>query len=640
MTKNDQDQMHPEDLKNLLTFIIAAVLIWVVFDHYLLKPKMDALRVAQEARQTAQMSGGGIPGQADGPAAMRPRGAVIGESPRIKIETDTLSGSIALTGGRLDDISLRKHYTTHEKNEPVSLFSPTGSLHAQYASFGWSDPANKIKTPEKDSVWQVAGDASAVLKPGQPVTIYWENGQGLRFERDMDIDDGYLIKVTQRVINKSGQNVTLYPYALMAQHGLPEDMYGSWTIHEGPIGYIGGELVELSYKKIKDKAPREIDSGKGWIAITSRYWLTGMFPEDESNNKFRFVYVSPEESGQPQPRYQIDVMGAGKTVKPGESFETATRLFVGPKMLKTLENYGKALGWTHIDLSIDFGMYYFMTKPLYSLLHWLGDVSGNFGIGIILLTFVVRIFVFPLANTSYRSFANLRKISPQMTELREKYKDDKDKLQAGLVELYEKEKVNPMAGCLPILIQIPIFFALFKVLQLSVEMRHAPFYGWVHDLSAPDPTSIFNLFGLIPWNPPEPMMIGIWPCAMLVFMILQKKMSPPPQDKMQKTMMDIMPFFITYILSKYAVGLVIYWTFSNALSVVQQYIIMKSMGVEPHLFRSKEQKALEKKIASGPAVHPELVVVEHEVEDALFGEEDKEIKTVSAPKPKKSRKKK
>jgi YidC/Oxa1 family membrane protein insertase len=334
-------------------------------------------------------------------------------------------------------------------------------------------------------------------------------------------------------------------------------------------------------------------------------------------------------------------MGAGKTLKPRESHENVTRLYAGPKKLDILENYEKQFGWHHIDLSVDFGMYYFLTKPLFYLLHWLGDLAGNFGVGIILLTFVVRLFVFPLANTSYKSFAQLRKVSPQMYVLREKYSDNKEKLQEELVKLYEKEKVNPMAGCLPILIQIPIFFALFKVLQISVEMRHAPFFGWIKDLSAPDPTSIFNLFGLIPWDPPAPLMIGAWPCFMLIFMILQKKMSPPPQDKMQKAMMDFMPFFITYILSSFAAGLVIYWTFSNALSVIQQYVIMKSMGVEPHLFKSKEQKALEKKIEEGPAVHPALGVLEHQAEEALFGEEKAEdAKPVSPPKPKKSKKKK
>ncbi len=640
---NDTDQMHPDDLKNLLTFIIAAVAVWVLFDHFLLKPKVDELRASQEIQRAAQED---IRiGNIDGPAsAPRPREEVIDESPRIQIENEHLSGSIALNGGRIDDISLRDYYKTKRNRHNVALFSPMGSLHPRYTSFGWISSADDQKTPGKTDKWSIADKKPATLSPGDSLTLYWENGSGLRFERDIEIDENFLFKVKQRVINKTGKAITLYPYALMAQHGLPEDLYGRWIVHEGPIGYVNEELIELSYKKIKDKQPKEIRADQGWLALTERYWFTGLFPENQKENKYRFVYASPQETGQAQERYQVDVMGTGKTLKQGESFENTTHVYVGPKKLDILEGYEKELGWEHIDLTIDFGMYYFMTKPLFYLLHWLGQMAGNFGVGIILLTFAMRLLVFPLANTSYRSFAKLRKISPEMAELKTKHAGDKEGMQAALVKLYEKEKVNPMAGCLPILIQIPIFFALFKVLQISVEMRHAPFYGWIQDLSAPDPTSIFNLFGLIPWTPPEQMMIGIWPCVMLVFMILQKKMNPPPQDKMQKTMMDIMPFFITYILAQFAAGLVIYWTFSNALSVVQQYIIMKSMGVEPHLFKSKEQKEMEKDLAANPATHPGLEVIEHEVEDALFGEgEEKkkeEKKPVSKPKPKKSKKKK
>ncbi len=636
----DQDQMHPDDLKNLIVFIIAAVAVWIMFDHYLLKPKVEALRQAQQIQQAAKK--GEMEGAGGTLTELRPREEIINDTPRVRIETPRISGSIALTGGRIDDISLKDYFKTKQKPDPVVLFSPMGSFHPRYATFGWVASAEDQKVPGKRDQWNIAGNSGTdtVLTPETPVTLYWDNGSGLRFERTMEIDKDYLIKVTQRVVNNTGKSVTLNPYAVLAQHGLPEDLFGNWIIHEGPIGYIKGELLEISYKKMPDEKGRLIDADEGWLGLTERYWFTSLFPEAKTGNKFQVRYIDPLEAGHIQPRYQIDVMGAGKTLKPGESNESVTRLYAGPKKLSLLEAYEKQFGWRHIDLSVDFGIYYFLTKPLFYLLHWLGDFAGNFGLGIIMLTFVVRIFVFPLANTSYKSFAKLRKVSPQMYVLREKYSGDKEKLQEELVKLYEKEKVNPMAGCLPILIQIPIFFALFKVLQISVEMRHAPFYGWVHDLSAPDPTSIFNLFGLIPWNPPTPLMIGAWPCFMLVFMILQKKMSPPPQDKMQKAMMDFMPFFITYILSKYAVGLVIYWTFSNGLSVIQQYVIMKSMGVEPHLFKSKEQKDMEAKIKEGPAIHPELAAAGHKAEEALFGEEKpaEEKKPVSKPKPKKKKK--
>lgn len=658
MMNNDKDQMHPEDTRNLVIFVIAAVVIWFLYDHFLLKPKVQELRAAQERQRAAQKES---LNDIDMPSVteLQSREAIISDSPRIEVTNNHIFGSIALVGGRIDDVSLRDYFKTLRKRENVNLFSPMGSYHPRYAGFGWISSVKGQKTPDKNTRWQVAGgEADAVLSPGNPVTLYWENGTGLRFEQIMEVDDQFLFTVTQRVINRTGQGMTLYSYAVMAQHGLPEDLYGRWIIHEGPIGYIGDELVEVSYKNIVDEKLWEKKADEGWLALTERYWFTGLFPETGEAAKYRFLYVDPAEAGHIQPRYQIDVMSMGKTLPPQGTLASTTHVYVGPKKLDVLENYEGKMGWHHIDLAIDFGMYYFLTKPLFYLLHWLGDVSGNFGIGIILLTLVVRVFVFPLANTSYRSFAGLRKISPKMHAIREKYGDDKEKLQAALVKLYEKEKVNPMAGCLPILIQIPIFFALFKVLQVSVEMRHAPFYGWINDLSAPDPTSVFNLFGLIPWTPPEVMMIGAWPCMMLFFMILQKKMSPPPQDKMQKAMMDFMPFFITYILSGFAAGLVIYWTFSNALSVIQQYIIMKSMGVEPHLFKTKEQKEMEKEIAEGPAVHPELEVIEHDVEDALFGEEEEDgneekpakkkaakkkgssSKNVTKPKPKKAKKKK
>lgn len=638
MTGNDKEEMHPEDMRNLMIFIVAAVLIWVTFDHFLLRPKVDALREAQQAQEQGQIAASASPA-----APLRPRDEVIAAATRIRLENAQIAGSIPLAGGRLDDISLRNHYKTHDKVETVSLFSPAGSLQPRYVSFGWADPQDKILTPGKADIWHTEGGDAAPLAPGRPLTLYWDNGQGLRFERVYEIDDSFLVTVRQRVINNGAAPVTLYPYALLAQHGLPEDAATSRIVLAGAIGYIKGKLLEIPYKKAGKEKLEEIPAEKGWIGLTDHYWLTGLFPEDGDGNKFRFLYIAPEQAGDALPRYQTDVMTPARTVAPGASTESVIRIFAGPKKLDLLEQYGKKFGWDHIDLSIDFGMYYFMTKPLYRILHWLGDKAGNFGIGIILLTFVVRIFVFPLANTSYRSFAQLRKVAPQMHELRQKHGEDREKLQAELVKLYEKEKVNPMAGCLPILIQIPIFFALFKVLQISVEMRHAPFYGWIHDLSAPDPTSIFNLFGLIPWHPPAPLMIGAWPCLMLVFMIFQKMMNPPPQDKTQKMMMDMMPFFITFILSKYPVGLVIYWTFSNALSVIQQYVIMKSMGVEPHLFKSKEQKEMEREITAGPAVHPGLGVIEHDVEEALFGdapENKAESKPVSAPKPKKSKKKK
>lgn len=646
----DQDKMHPDDLRNLLVFIVLAVVIWVSYDHFLLQPKLDAMQKAQQEKERQLSEKAQMPGVTNLIADLKPRDQLI-RGGRIALENDMIDGSFNLKGARFDDINLKSYFKTAERSEEVHLFSPVGSYHPRYTGFGWVASDKAMRVPTKDDTWQIAPDsASRTLAPNQTVTIFWDNGQGLRFERDLSIDDQYLFTVKQRVINNSGREVTLFPFGLIAQHGLPEDLYGRWIVHEGPIGYIDGELTELSYKKIQDKPQKEVTAAEGWIAMTEHYWLTSLFPEVKDGNQFRFLFKEPEAEGQ-LPTFQVDVMGAAQTIAAGESAENTTHFFAGPKKLSLLEGYEKDLDLKHIDLSVDFGMYYFMTKPLYYLLHWLRDIVGNFGIAIILLTVLVRLMVFPLANKSFKSFAGLRKIAPKMTEMREKYGDDREKLQQELVKLYEKEGVNPMAGCMPILIQIPIFFALFKVFQISIEMRHEPFFGWINDLSAPDPTSIFNLFGLIPWDPPQQLMIGAWPCLMLIFLILQKKMNPPPQDKMQKIMMDVMPFFITYLLSGFAAGLVIYWTFSNALSVVQQYIIMTNMGVKPELFKSKAQKEEERKMREAN-VHPgmemlkdDLKEAEEKFEEALFGDEEEQKaalppKEISKPKPKKSKKKK
>lgn len=645
----DQDKMHPEDLRNLLIFIVAAVLIWVSYDHFLLQPKLEAMQKAQQERAEMMAQKAKKPGVTNLIADLKPREQVITNDNRITINNPKLDGTFNLQGARFDDISLKEYFKTVDREEEVNLFSPVGSYHPRYTGFGWV--AEGIRTPRKTDVWQIDPQSeSRILAPGKTVSIYWDNGEGQRFERDISVDANYLFTVTQRVHNSTSDEITVYPFSLVAQHGLPEDLYGRWIVHEGPIGYINDELTELSYKKIEKEPLTEISADQGWIGMTEHYWLTTLFPEKKTGTEFRFVYQAPEAVGQLS-TFQVDVMGAPQKIGTSGVAENTTHFYAGPKKLSILEDYEQQLGLKHMDLAVDFGMYYFMTKPLYYLLHWLKDLVGNFGIAIIILTIMVRIVVFPLANKSFKSFAGLRKISPKMNELREKYKDDREKLQQELVKLYEKEKVNPMAGCLPILIQIPIFFALFKVFQISIEMRHEPFFGWINDLSAPDPTSVFNLFGLLPYDVPAPLMIGAWPCMMLVFMILQKKMNPPPQDKMQKIMMDFMPYFVTYLLSSFAAGLVIYWTFSNALSVLQQYIIMTRMGVQPELFKSKKQKEEERKMREAN-VHPgmemlkeDLHEAEEKIEEALFGSEEEQKaalppKEISKPKPKKSKKKK
>jgi YidC/Oxa1 family membrane protein insertase len=628
--QNNKDY-HPQDLRNLMIFIAMSVLLWFAYDHFIMKPKVEAMRAqqAQQAKEIASFT----PEQLDAQKE-KPRPSVIEATRRLSFDNGVVYGTINLTGARLDDLHLHDYYTTVEKTENVVVLSPAGGPFPRYLEYGWVAQGQNVRTPASDTVWQVQGNSK--LTAETPVTLIWNNGQGLRFEKTISLDDSYGFAVEQRVVNNTGREVTLYPYALVTEHGLPAEYFHRWIIHEGPIGYIGGELIEHKYDDIADKRQDAYDASTGWIGITEKYWLAALVPPQDEAAKYRFTHTLPAVPGAKE-RYQVDITGAGRTVAAGETATYTTHSFIGAKKVSLLEGYEKEWGVAHFDLAVDFGLFYFLTRPFFFILNLFYGLVGNFGVAIIMFTVLLRICVFPLANTSFRSFAKMRQVSPQMYELREQYKDDKKKLQEELVKLYQREKVNPMAGCLPILVQIPIFFALFKVLSNTIEMRHAPFFGWIQDLSMPDPTTIFNLFGLIPWTPPQFLMIGVWPILMLLTMLVQRRLSPPPQDKTQAMVINMMPWLMTFILAGFASGLVIYWTFNNLLSVIQQYIIMRRMGVEVHLFkRSKEEERLEQAVMDGPSIHPEVELAEEQVEEALFGEGDGPVK----PAPKRVKKKK
>lgn len=628
--QNNKDY-HPQDLRNLMIFIAMSVLLWFAYDHFIMKPKVEAMRAqqAQQAKEIASFT----PEQLDAQKE-KPRPSVIEATRRLSFDNGVVYGTINLTGARLDDLHLHDYYTTVEKTENVVVLSPAGGPFPRYLEYGWVAQGQNVRTPASDTVWQVQGNSK--LTAETPVTLIWNNGQGLRFEKTISLDDSYGFAVEQRVVNNTGREVTLYPYALVTEHGLPAEYFHRWIIHEGPIGYIGGELIEHKYDDIADKRQDAYDASTGWIGITEKYWLAALVPPQDEAAKYRFTHTLPAVPGAKE-RYQVDITGAGRTVAAGETATYTTHSFIGAKKVSLLEGYEKEWDVAHFDLAVDFGLFYFLTRPFFFILNLFYGLVGNFGVAIIMFTVLLRICVFPLANTSFRSFAKMRQVSPQMYELREQYKDDKKKLQEELVKLYQREKVNPMAGCLPILVQIPIFFALFKVLSNTIEMRHAPFFGWIQDLSMPDPTTIFNLFGLIPWTPPQFLMIGVWPILMLLTMLVQRRLSPPPQDKTQAMVINMMPWLMTFILAGFASGLVIYWTFNNLLSVIQQYIIMRRMGVEVHLFkRSKEEERLEQAVMDGPSIHPEVELAEEQVEEALFGEGDGPVK----PAPKRVKKKK
>lgn len=635
-----KDQMDPEDLSRLFIFFVLAVVVYFTYDYFILKPQATAIKQAQQAE--AQMAREEATKIAQGllPAQPLPRDEVISENRRLEIDNGEIYGSLSLEGGRIDDIALREYYETLEKKENVVLLSPNQTTFPRYIDYGWAAADNAVPVPDSKTMWRAFG--SDRLTPENPVTLIWDNGQGLRFERMIALDEHYMFTVTQKVTNNSGKKVTLYPYGLVAQQGIPEDFQSTWLLHEGPMGYIGESLYEVSYSDLRKGASEQHQAVQGWIGITDKYWLTSLVPPQGQNIKYSFGYKGPRQDRENKGRYQADFVGSALVLEPGQSGQVESHIFAGAKKYLLLNNYQEELSVPNFDLAINFGWFWFLSIPFFYALHFLGDAMGNVGFAIIALTIVIRGAVFPLTNASYRSFAKMKKVTPQVAALRESYGDDKQKLQEELMKLYQSEGVNPMAGCFPILLQIPIFFALYKLLFVTIEVRHAPFFGWIQDLSAPDPTSIFNLFGLIPIDLPEFLNIGVWPCVMLVAMLIQKRLNPPPQDKLQRDMMAWFPFIITYVLSRFASGLVIYWTFSAIIGVIQQIIIMRSLGVPIYLFgQSPDEEKLEKAMEGGPDVHPLAEMAEEEAEEALFGDHsDEPAKPITPPKPKKKKKKK
>lgn len=630
----NNDQMHPQDMRNLIIFAILSISMWLGYDHFIARPHAEALRQATlKAKQVAEAT---APAQILETAIVKPREEVIAETQRVKIDTKSISGSINLKGGRLDDLQLKDYYKTVDKKEHVNVLSPARTPHPRYLETGWINGKDGAVSglPDDNTEWSIKG-GNTTLTPKTPVTLTY-SADGVTYEKSFTVDDDFGFSIENRIVNNSGKTIGVYPYALATEHGLPEDFLNLGVIHEGPIAYIGEKLEERKYSGFKKKPEESFTAQKGWIGLTGKYWLTAFAPAGQNEDtKFRFV-MSPAINEKTKDRYQTDVIGAARSIANGESVSYKINAYSGAKKLSLLQKYQEQWGIPHFDLAVDFGWFYFLTKPFFLILNFLYHLTGNFGIAIIIFTCCLRILVFPLANTSYRSFAKLRQVSPEMYNLRHQYKDDKQKLQEELVKLYQKHNVNPAAGCVPILVQIPIFFALYKVLSNTIEMRHAPFFGWIHDLTAKDPTSIFNLFGLIPWTPPEFMMIGAWPCFMLLAMIVQKNISPPVEDPIQARITAIMPWFMTYVMAKFASGLVIYWTVNNILAIIQQVIIMRSMGVPVHLFsKDADKEKLEKEIAEGPVVHPSLEMIEEEIEEAIEGDS----KAVSKPKPKKKKKK-
>ncbi len=507
---------------------------------------------------------------------------MLAASPRIAIDTPALRGSISLKGARIDDLMLKQFRETVKPNsENVTLLSPSGTAKPYYAEFGWTVTSNEgVRVPTSETVW--TADSQGALTPANPVKLSWDNGQGLIFRRVMSVDPDYMFTVTQKVENKTDKPVTLYPYALISRHELPHTD-GLYILHEGLIGFLGEHgLQEIKYTKAAEAGTTTFKATSGWLGITDKYWATALVPDQNAPYEAHFQGTNVNGNA----AFQTDFLLGPVTVAPGGKQSVSSMLFAGAKQVGVVDGYETKLGIKKFELLIDWGWFHFITKPLFFALDFFYGLVGNFGIAILIVTVLVKLAFFPLANKSYESMSKMKKLQPEMARLRDRYKDDRMKQQQALMELYKKEKINPMAGCLPIVIQIPVFFALYKVLYVTIEMRHAPFFGWIQDLSAPDPTTIFNLFGLIPWTPPHMLMLGVWPIIMGITMFVQMKLNPTPPDPIQEKLFTWMPVLFTFLLAAFPAGLVIYWTWNNSLSILQQWVIMRRQGVEVNLLEN------------------------------------------------------
>jgi YidC/Oxa1 family membrane protein insertase len=564
------------DQRNLIVAIVFSVAIILGFQYFYELPRLKQAQEQQQAAQSVEQlaanqpaNQAAAPGAAPGaaPAAAAP----VEDAPRVRIDNGRLHGSMSLKGGRIDEVKLANYHETVDPTSPeIELLNPTRGEGAYFAEFGWvADQANPVPVPDAQTLWQADGERIGV---DQPVTMTWQNGQGLTFRKSLSLDRDFMFKVVRSVTNDTDQPVTLSPYGLLGRWGTPHTL-GYYILHEGPIGVFQERLEEPNYTDVVE-GPHEYSSTGGWLGYTDKYWLTSLVPPQDRAMNATFRHTKDGNLD----KYQTDYLGGPVTVAPGQTVDMTEHLFVGAKEVNLLDRYSEELNIPLFDRAVDFGWFYFLTKPFFHILNWLYHATGNYGIAILGLTLLVKLVLFPLANKSYKSMSAMKALQPQMEQLRERFADDKAKMQTELMALYKREKVNPVSGCLPILVQIPVFFALYKVLFVSIEMRHAPFFGWIQDLSAPDPTTIFNLFGLIPWSPPHFLMIGIWPLIMGATMFLQQRLNPQPPDPLQAKLMQYLPLIFIFMFATFPAGLVIYWAWNNTLSVIQQWYIMRRHG--------------------------------------------------------------
>ncbi|GAB5389197.1 MAG: membrane protein insertase YidC [Alphaproteobacteria bacterium] len=554
-----------QNQKNMLLAFAISLVIILGWDQFIEKPKRDAAR--EIARQEALANPTPTP---EPLAILRDRAEILEEGQRIKINTSRLHGSINLKGARLDDLTLADYRQTTDEDSPeVVLLSPQGATDGYFVESGWL--ADNIKRPDLNTVWSTEDTELAV---NQPVTLSWDNGEGLLFKKIISLDEDYMFSIKQTVANTGERAVSLFPYARTRRGGIPPDFKGFFILHEGPLGVYNEQLEEYDYDDLADEAAPPQTTTGGWMGITDKYWLVALVPPQQMEVESATKSVQTRDGGI---GYQVDWRGQGQRVEPGATVEVSTQVFAGAKEVELLDKYATTYEIPNFDLAVDWGWFYFLTRPFFWFLHWIAAMIGTWWPAILVMTLIVKLVMLPLANKSYVSMTKMKLLQPKMMELRERFENNPQKLQSEMMKLYKKEQVNPLSGCLPILVQIPIFFSLYKVLFVSIDMRHASFPGWIDDMSAPDPTTIFNLFGMIPWDPPSFLMLGAWPIIMGVTMFIQTKLNPTPPDPMQAKVMMFLPIMFTILLAGFPAGLVVYWAWNNVLSVGQQYFIQRKV---------------------------------------------------------------
>jgi len=568
-----------KDQGNLLLAILLSLIILFGFQYFFeaprMKNEMENKKYEEKTENSFNQNNLNIPD--DETENYLNLNEALEKDKRIKIDAPRLTGSISLKGLKIDDLTLKDYKKSLDKDsDTVTFFRPSQTKGGYFSNFGWIESSSNqsIELPNDQTIWSTTDKS---LTNHSSVKFNWSNNQNINFQQEISIDENYMFIIKQSVINNSVKSISLSPVAKISRTDTPKTL-GFFILHEGPIGVINNVLEEIDYDELKKNiGPKEFNSYGGWFGITDKFWLASIIPEQNSNVKVRYQYYKKNN----KEKYQVDYMGGKIEMPPGQTTIITNKLFAGAKEVKLLDKYEKQYNISRFDLAIDFGWYYFLTKPFFYLLIFFKNIFGNFGLSILFVTFLIKLVFYPLANKSYTAMQRMKDMQPEMLRIREAHKGDRAKMNQETMALYKREKINPAAGCLPMLIQIPVFFALYKVLFVSLEMRHAPFYLWIQDLSAADPTSILNLFGLIPWDPhlyiPKFLNIGLWPIIMGVSMFIQQKLNPQPADPMQAKIFKFLPIFFTFILAPFPSGLVIYWAFNNVLSMGQQILIKKRL---------------------------------------------------------------